>query len=117
MTSTSANILDLIFTDSPGFVTAAGTLPPLGTSKHAVVYCLCNRNVTREKPYKTEIWKYQDADRDGLNIAIGDFPFDDILPDDINQATEIWTHIAYKRWPENSFLVTTSLSIPKINHG
>ena len=92
MTSTSANILDLIFTDSPGFVTAAGTLPPLGTSKHAVVYCLCNRNVTREKPYKREIWKYQDADRDGLNMAIGDFPFDDILPDDINQATEIWTH-------------------------
>ena len=93
MTGNSANILDLIFTDCPGYVTTAGTLPPIGTSKHAVVYCECTKAITRDKPYSKEIWKYEDADREGLNIAIGDLPFDEILPDDIDEATEIWTHL------------------------
>ena len=46
-TRTSSNILDLIFTDSLGYVTEAGTLPRLGTSHHAVVYCVCNRTIQR----------------------------------------------------------------------
>ena len=93
-TRTSSNILELIFTDSPGYVTEAGTLPPLGTSHHAVIYCVCNRTIKHNRPYTKEIWKYEETDSEGLNIAIGDFPFEDILhvPDDINHATEIWTH-------------------------
>ena len=46
----------------------------------------------RNRPYTKEIWKYEEADSEGLNIAIGDFPLEDIVPDDINRATEIWTH-------------------------
>ena len=94
-TSTSANILDLIFTDSPAYVTDVGTIPPIGTSKHAVIYCKCSRTRTRDKPYTKEIWKYQEADVDGINIAIEDFPFEDVLGDyeDVNQIAEIWTHL------------------------
>ena len=75
LTTTSANILDLIFTDSPGYVTYCGILPPLGMSKHAIIYSVCSHQVTKIKSYKKEIWKYRQADIEGLNIAIGDFPF------------------------------------------
>ena len=90
-TATSANILDLIFTDSPRHIINMGTLPPIGTSKHEVVFCEYARRIYKEKPYKKEIWKYQDADIEGLNTVIAEFPWDDIMPDDINQAAEIWT--------------------------
>jgi exonuclease III len=94
-TDTSANILDLIFTDSPGYVTESGILPPLGTSKHAVVYCKSTKTRRNEKPYTKGIWKYQEADVDGLNIALGDFPFDEVLGEygDVNHLAEIWTHL------------------------
>ena len=36
-----------------------------------------------------EIWKYDDADQDHPNIAIGDFPFNKVLPDDVDEADEI----------------------------
>jgi len=55
ITSTSANILDLMFTDTPAYVTDAGTLPLLGTSIHEVIYCECSKSVTRDKPYKKTI--------------------------------------------------------------
>ncbi len=95
VTSTSANILDLIFTDNPGYIIESGTLPPLGTSKHAVVYCKSTKTITQEKPYTKGVWKYEDADVNGLNTAIGDFPFEDIFSDyeDIDRITESWTHL------------------------
>ena len=93
ITDTSANILDLIFTNNTGQVTNAGTLPPIGTSMHAVIYCETTRIVPKMKPYKKEVWKYDRADKEGLNIAISDFPFDDILPEDVDEAVEIWTHL------------------------
>ena len=92
ITETSANILDLIFTDSPGRVTECGTLPPLGTSLHAVVWCTFNQHVQKAQNYKKEIWKYGEGDIEGLNVAIGDFPFADILPQNPSQSAEIWTH-------------------------
>ena len=94
-TNTSANLLDLVFTDSPCYITDSGTLPPIGTSKHSIVYCKTKKTRICEKPYKKEIWKYHEADIEGLNIAIGDFPFADILDEsnDANHAAEIWTHL------------------------
>jgi len=93
ITETSANILDLIFTNNAGQVTNAGTLPPIGTSKHTVIYCETTRIVPKMKQYKKEVWKYDQADKEGLNIAISDFPFEDILPEDVDEAVEIWTHL------------------------
>ncbi len=90
-TDTSANILDLIFTDSPGHVTMTGTLPPIGTTRHEVIFCETTTVVPKLKPFKKEVWKYDQADREGLNIAIGDFPFEELLPNDPNQAVDIWT--------------------------
>ena len=91
-TRTSNNLLDLIFTNMPGQVITSGTLPPFGTSHHSVVHCTCNLLMPKPTSHKKEIWKYREGDIEGLNAAIGDFPFDDILPDDTDEAAEIWTH-------------------------
>jgi hypothetical protein len=37
-TAHSASLLDLIITDSPGYITTSGTLPPVGLSHHSVTY-------------------------------------------------------------------------------
>ncbi len=88
-TATSNNILDLIFTNSPNLVIESGTLPPFSTSRHAVVHCTCNLIIPKVKDYKKEIWKYRDGDIDGLNTTIGDYPFEEVLPHNIDQAAEM----------------------------
>ena len=52
--------------------------------------------ITREKSYKREMWKYSEA-------------FEDILPQDINHATELWS--------ESTSRATTSLYVHKTSHG
>jgi len=97
VTDTSANILDLIFTNTPGTTLAAGTLPPIGTSKHAVVYCKMTKKHVRQKPYHMNVWKYEEADTEGLNVAISDMPFDDILEfeeiQNMDHTADVWTHL------------------------
>ena len=60
---TSANILDLIITDSPGYVTNLhqNTLPPIG-SKHLVVFVESKIQYKRDKVYSREIWNYAKGD-------------------------------------------------------
>ena len=96
ITDTSANILDLVFTDTPAKVLEAGTMPPMGTSKHAVVYCKLGKTHSQQKPYCIDIWKYDDADVEGLNIAFEDLPFEEMVnfeENDIDTTAELWTHL------------------------
>ena len=40
LTATSANLLDLIITDSPGYVLDRGVSPPVCNSDHCLIYCV-----------------------------------------------------------------------------
>jgi len=94
LTENSANLLDLIFTDAPGHVGDCGTLPPFGTSHHAVVYCKTRKRRKIEKPYLRTIWQFDDADIWGLTTAIENMPTNKILEDITNtsEAVEHWSN-------------------------
>jgi hypothetical protein len=86
-----ANILDLLITDSPGYLINQSLLPPLG-SRHQIVSAEFNIQYRRDKVYSREIWSYKHADYEGLNEDLLTIPwtvgFD--LFDDINDITDYW---------------------------
>ena len=72
----SANILDLITTDSPGYVIDQhqNTLPPIGF-KHLVVFVRLKLNYRHDKTYTREIWSYKKGDYDGLLTDLESTPW------------------------------------------
>jgi hypothetical protein len=89
LTQTSANILDL--------VVDSGTLPPLGSSHHSVVYCEIQTSVIQRKSFTREIWKYNEANWDQLNADISAANLMECLSD--NNTTDI----CYKKCLEKLF--------------
>ena len=69
-TKTSAHILDLIITDSPGYVIDYGTLDPLGDLHHLPVFGKLSVTKYRTPTISREVWHYNNADLVGLNTAI-----------------------------------------------
>ena len=55
ITDNVANILDIVITDSPGYVKSVSVLPPVG-SKHAVVQVDFNITYPRDKNYTRHVW-------------------------------------------------------------
>ena len=54
----------------------SGTLAPVGTSDHCVVYCHIDLDVRSRSSFKREIWDFRNADYAGLNAALSQAPFD-----------------------------------------
>jgi hypothetical protein len=77
------NVLDLIITDSPGYVKSVDVLPPLG-SHHATLYLEFSITYPRDKTYIRHIWDYDKGDYDRLNSSISRYPWDDILTNDLD---------------------------------
>jgi hypothetical protein len=87
----SANILDLLITDSPGYITALHILPPLG-SNHQVVKTEFRIQYRRDRPFTREIWNYKMGDYNGLLNDLNRAPWDvgtDTF-DDINDMAIFW---------------------------
>ena len=92
-TQTSHNLLDIIITDSPHLISDSGTLPPMGTSRHSIIFCRTS-NISSTKPkYYRDFWDYSRADFDGLNIAMSDIPWEAIEDEDISIMTSKWTQL------------------------
>ena len=89
----SAKILDLLITDSPGYILALQSLPPLG-SKHQVVKAEFKIQYRRDKPFTREIWNYKRGDYAGLLNELINAPWDVGINtfDDINDMANFWQH-------------------------
>jgi hypothetical protein len=102
----TANILDLIITDSPGYVIDQhqNTLPPIG-SKHLVVCVKLRLNYRRDKAYTREVWNYKKGDYQGLLQELEFIPWATGLTtfDDIDDMADYW---------QKSFMNACRLKIP-----
>jgi exonuclease III len=89
---TSASLIDLVITDSPGYVKSVDLLPPIG-SRHATVYVDFLITYQRDKNYMRQVWDYDKGDYAKLNEAIRAYRWDEGLglDNDINTKTETWT--------------------------
>jgi hypothetical protein len=92
ITDHSKSLIDLIITDSPGYVSAIDLLPPLG-SKHVTLYLEFKIKYSRDKNFKRHVWDYTKGDYDKLNKDITDYPWDDLINQDCSMDTkaENWT--------------------------
>ncbi len=66
-TDTGASLLDLIITDSPGFMDNIGTMPPIGDLDHEIVYGYLQIKVTRPASVRRTVWHFNRADFGELN--------------------------------------------------
>jgi hypothetical protein len=99
-----ANILDLLITDSPGYLQNHSLLPPIG-SRHQIVGAEFSIQYKRDKIYSREIWSYKHADFEGLVADLQNTPwhvgFD--LFEDIDEIADYW---------QKSFMEACRIKIP-----
>jgi hypothetical protein len=90
-TDHSANILDILITDSPGFLNKIALLPPLG-SDHEVIISEFKIQYSRDKAYLREIWDYKKGDFENLVKELKDVPWRVGLEtfEDIEDITNYW---------------------------
>jgi hypothetical protein len=89
----AANILDLLITDSPGYIINQNqdTLPPIG-SIHQIVYAEISIQYKRDKPYLREVWSYKRGDYVGLLEDLRHVQWDADLnhQNNINELADHW---------------------------
>ena len=90
-TDHSANILDILITDSPGYLNKIILLPPLG-SGHEIIRADFKIQYTRDKAYEREIWDYRKGDFEGLLIELEHAPWrvGYVLFDEIDDIVNYW---------------------------
>ncbi len=71
----TASLLDLILTDSPGYMDQIGTLPPLSDLDHSVIYGFITFVDYRPAKVKREVWYYNKADFELINRMLLDAPW------------------------------------------
>jgi hypothetical protein len=86
-----ANILDLLITDSPGYIIKQTILPPLG-SRHQIVNAKLSIQYKRDKIYTREIWSYKNGDFESLINELLNTPWQVgfELFDDIDDIADFW---------------------------
>jgi hypothetical protein len=100
----AANILDLLITDSPGYIINQNIFPPLG-SKHQVVYTDFKIQYKCDKPFTRHIWDYTKGNYNQLQNELNEVPWG-VGPnsfDDIDNMTEFW---------QRSFMQVCKKNIP-----
>jgi hypothetical protein len=90
-TDHSANILDILITDSPGYINKLTLLPPIG-SGHEVIKADFKIQYTRDKTYFREIWDYKKGDYEGLRAELRNVPWrvGYELFEDIDDTANFW---------------------------
>ena len=66
ITPTSANLLDLIITDSPSIIIESGLDEPIGDPYHSMVFCKVYLQRVQEKSYTRTVWHYNHGDYDAF---------------------------------------------------
>jgi hypothetical protein len=102
----TANILDLLITDSPGYIVNnhQDHLPPIG-SHHQIIYTELKIQYLRDKTYSRDIWNYKMGNYPGLHQALGqtNWETNNDIPVDINVLSTSW---------HNLFMETCKAFIP-----
>jgi hypothetical protein len=66
----SANILDIIITDSPGLLSNREVSPPIANLDHCVISCSVAFTHVTDPMFSRKMWDYKNANYEGLNAAV-----------------------------------------------
>ena len=88
------SLLDLIITDSPGYVLDSGVGNPIGDPCHCYIFCKLHIAYPKDVKYQREIWQYKNADFAELNHVLSLCPWDVIeIYEDINDMVDYFTNL------------------------
>ena len=95
ITDTSDSLLDLIITDSPGFIENVNTLPPLSDLDHNIIYGQLTFSNNRPTHTKRLVWNYNRADFQALNneFSVADWDVAFTLYQDINDILDFYYNV------------------------
>ncbi len=95
ITDTSDSLLDLIITDSPGFIDNVNTLPPLSDLDHNIIYGQLTFSSDRPINIRRLVWNYNRADFQNLNneFAAADWDMAFTLYEDVNDILDFYYDI------------------------
>ncbi len=71
----SASLLDLIITESPGYLDDIGVLPPIGDLDHYIIHATINFVDYRPPSVQREVLLYNQADFDAINLHLFSAPW------------------------------------------
>ena len=82
-------VLDLIITDSPGYILDSGVGHPIGDPYHCYVFCKLAIRYCKDKKYQRTFWDFKDADFDTLNDRLKSVPWDTMfIFDEVNDMAD-----------------------------
>ncbi len=92
---TDTSLLDLIITDSPGYLDNINTLPPLSDLDHNIIYGQLSFSTARPINVRRLVWNYNRADFNKLNNDFAVAPWDTAFTQftDINDILEFYYDI------------------------
>ena len=95
ITQTSEYLLDLVITDSPGYVLNSGVTPPICKVDHHGVFCKLNFKSPKVNSFCRKIYNYHGADYIQLREALAYAPWDtgaifDDINDNVNYFRELF---------------------------
>ena len=88
-TQTSAYILDLMITDSPGYVCESGTLLPISELHHVPVFAKFTFQKYVPPSFSRQVWHYNNADWEALNSDLSKITWSDLLGSNVEIDTAI----------------------------
>jgi hypothetical protein len=91
ISTTYANVLDILITDSPGYIISQHILPPIG-SNHQIVKAQFKIQYKRDKAYQRDIWDYKKGDYESLirDIGLAPWRLSYELYEDIDDMADFW---------------------------
>jgi hypothetical protein len=104
ITPISKSCLDLLFTNTPGYILKAEVIAPIFGSDHSTIITSVDfKNINVESPSTRRVWKYHLTVIDELNQAISNYDWDTILSiPDVNIMTSNFTNHLFDIF--NSFI-------------
>lgn len=105
ITEHSATLLDLIFTNSPGYFVKSGTLSPPGDCDHSLVHAHMSISFAKPKSYMRHVWDYSRIDYNKLSEALCSDNWEVIF----NCVEDV--DVLYNRWFE-SFRQILEMCVP-----
>ena len=91
LTESTANLRDLIITSNPVIVTEQGVLSSFSNLDHFPVYISINIKTPKTKTKTKKIWDYNKLDTDKLIRHLTSVNWEDIVDQDIHEATKEFT--------------------------
>ena len=105
ITTTTANLRDLIIVSDEQNVSAYGLLSPFSQIDHIPTYIRLNYTTINKAPFTKEVWDYHRINIDAFIHILAHKNWDDILNNEIDEATQLLTEF---------ILDAASYCIPKI---